>query len=105
MKLPTLYIPIIHKDSKHQMLSTKRIKSITSILPTMQEIDAHLMLEKKYVKEIKDYKPVPYSITLNKEEYSKIQADLYKAHQGYKSEVVYLMFSSQGAPIIKILSE
>jgi cell division protein FtsI/penicillin-binding protein 2 len=103
-KLPTMYIPIVHKDQKHQMLSTKRIKEITKLLPTREEIDAHLAVERKLIKEVGGYTPEPYKITIEKDEYNNIQSVLKNKIPGYHSEVIYLMVSSKGAPIIKILS-
>jgi hypothetical protein len=112
MKIPTLYVPIVHKVDQLgrpetiQLISVKNVKEITEKLPSYEVIIEHLKLEKFLVKDNKKngkkYIPRPYDVFVSQSEYKEMIDKLRKKVKGYRSNFIYLMYTSKSQPIIKI---
>ena len=79
MKLPTLFVPIIHeydnfgKPQKLQLISAKRVKEITDKLPEKEVILEHLKLEKYLIDKAEQeggkHELKPYEVIVTKDNF------------------------------------
>lgn len=104
-KLTTMYIPVKKATGKTQMLSIKRIKKITELLPSKEEILSHIYMERQLSILNKGYKPEPYIISLSVDNYDMIINEIQKKIPKYYTKSISLKASSISAPIIKIINE
>ena len=102
MTLPTLFIPVLHENNKHTLISTKRMKALRDLLPSFEEIVLHLKLEKERIERNKNYKPEPYIITLPKSKYGAVLNEVKVKIKGYDLDKITLLTSSESAPLIVI---
>jgi hypothetical protein len=82
-------------------LSTKKMKTLTNILPTSQILWEHMRLERYLVETVEGYQPKPFAISLEKEEMGKILSEI-KSKAKYDLPHIYLLLQTKNLPIAVI---
>lgn len=86
-----------------QLVSTKKLKSLTPFIPSQEKLDTHVFTQREIMRKVNTYKPKPYYVKVTKEEFEAITKEIKSKCPIYNSNEIDLIFRS--ITLIKIIHE